>query len=601
MSETGIYLNVATTALLVALVEAGEQPGEAVRLADPVAALRTFAEDPTCRSEARLTRGGTASALAIQRHYLECTERALKKGRLPTWAPEVCARWRALLDRLEQGPAAAAGTLDWATKLTVYADHARERGFSWDALAFWTGVTEALDLAITRADVKALSCEPALDPNGPIRDDVAALTPSVTQRRETWAHLRKFIDLRQEFYALDTRWGEMGEPGVWASLDRAGSLSHRIVTAADVEKAVTTPPLLGRARLRGQIIQAASANGSLVHSGWDRMVDKRGNRYLDLSDPFAAEFNWHPLGSTSETGCRSWVELLHSEPRFALEHPLPFQELVGLAQVLELHGPGARAVPLMRRALSLLESSFRPDHPILAAGLRDLAQLPTGGVRAREALGMTSRARAIEKLNSVRRDEGPEHPAVALACNELAVCLRSQGLASQAELVLREAVAIEDRIFPPDHPKRPHRLNNLASVLLMQDKREETHGLLTRAWQQKDGRHDLTSARILCLRLALEWIEGRDGTPFLGQMKTLLAEAHLGTQLDIATTWEVAAVWESLRPRLSEARLILLQRIAASLNDRTLTAQLVEFPEWRDVPTVPLDAPWPESAPVPQP
>ena len=597
LSQTGTYLHVATTALLVALVEAGERPGEAVGLREPVAALRTFAADPTCRAEARLKPGGSASALAIQRHYLERAERGLSDGRLPAWAPQACARWRAVLDRLEEGPDAVAGKLDWATKRIVYEAHARERGFEWDALAFWTGIAHALHAAMKRAKVKPSSCEKILGPGSPIRDEVDALTPDVTRRGESWDRLRSFADLRDEFHALDTRWGELGASGVWAGLDEEGLLSHRILDEETIESAVTTPPSLGRAKLRGTLIREAHASGSTgLQSDWDRMTDEAGMRVLDLSDPFATQVAWRTVTRSAEEGRATWLELLRRDPRFAMDHPEPFQELSALARELEVPERQSPSEPLMRRALGILERWFRADHPIVAACLHDLARQMSRGDRAAEAPGMLLRASAAERLFECRQTMGPDHPSVALACNDLAICLRSLGLAYQAEEMLREAVAIEDRALPPDHPKRPHRLNNLASVLLMQDKRAEARLLLDRAWHLQSGRHDLTSARILCLRLALEWIEGREGNPFLGQMRTLLAEPRLGTLANISTTWETAAVWESLRPRLSEGRLILLQRIADSLNDRSIEAELSDFPAWREAPAAPLDAPWPEIA-----
>src|SRR3984957_5522830 len=56
-SETAIVLKIGTTALVVAMAEAGLKPGADVRLASPLEALRTVSTDVTCKQELRLAGG----------------------------------------------------------------------------------------------------------------------------------------------------------------------------------------------------------------------------------------------------------------------------------------------------------------------------------------------------------------------------------------------------------------------------------------------------------------------------------------------------------------------------------------------------------------
>src|SRR5437762_13076927 len=48
-SETAAWLKLGTTALIVAMVDAGLSPGDAVQPRSPLDAIRTFARDPTCK------------------------------------------------------------------------------------------------------------------------------------------------------------------------------------------------------------------------------------------------------------------------------------------------------------------------------------------------------------------------------------------------------------------------------------------------------------------------------------------------------------------------------------------------------------------------
>ena len=59
----------------------------------------------------------------------------------------------------------------------------------------------------------------------------------------------------------------------------------------------------------------------------------------------------------------------------------------------------------------------------------------------------------------------PDHPNVARDLNNLAQLLQATNRLSDAEPLMRRALAIDEVSFGPDHPKVAIRLNNLAQLL----------------------------------------------------------------------------------------------------------------------------------------
>ena len=149
----------------------------------------------------------------------------------------------------------------------------------------------------------------------------------------------------------------------------------------------------------------------------------------------------------------------------------------------------------------------------------------------------------------------------------------------------------------PDSPKRGHRRNNLAMVLMRAGKLDEAARWNAEAWACKTGQHDLTSGRILFVRIALRLLAGeRDVTLHLGQLKTLLAHGPLECLGDIAPIWEIPDVLQTLREKLPVQDAELLAAIAETLNDRAHLDGLETFRPWRGAPPAELDVPWPEGS-----
>lgn len=131
LADTAEYLRIGTTLLVLDAIEAGELP-RVPRVRRPIRSLRKVCSDPTLAARIPLARGGSATALEIQRFYLEACRRMLdRRSDAPPEAREVLRRWEAVLDQLADDPQALVGTLDWPTKRFVLDKTAR--GASWEA------------------------------------------------------------------------------------------------------------------------------------------------------------------------------------------------------------------------------------------------------------------------------------------------------------------------------------------------------------------------------------------------------------------------------------------------------------------------------------
>ena len=92
--------------------------------------------------------------------------------------------------------------------------------------------------------------------------------------------------LRRELYEVETRFSQLGERGIFGSLDRAGVLSHRVAGVDQIEEATSHAPEMGRAHTRGAAVQRLSGERGW-NCDWSGVFNgARGARVLDLSDPF---------------------------------------------------------------------------------------------------------------------------------------------------------------------------------------------------------------------------------------------------------------------------------------------------------------------------
>jgi hypothetical protein len=142
-------------------------------------------------------------------------------------------------------------------------------------------------------------------------------------------------------------------------------------------------------------------------------------------------------------------------------------------------------------------------------------------------------------------------------------------------------------------PKIAHRLNNLSTVLIMKGILAEAEKFLELAWSIKRSTgHDITSPRVLLVRLTLAMLESKPTDQYICQLRTLTVMPELSDNADVIKTWDIADFIEFLKPKLGEHNAEFLTALVAAMNDRTKLSTLDQFPEWRNQSPVPLDTPW---------
>ncbi|MCC7420470.1 MAG: proteasome accessory factor PafA2 family protein [Planctomycetaceae bacterium] len=315
-SHTSMWLKAATTALLLALYDSGSpalRKAAELTLANPVGAMRNFAYDPEGRARAELSNDRTRrTAIEIQRHFLHLVEQSAGDAILPEWAPLACQRWREILDRLEEGPDAVARTLDWSIKRALFHQHSARRGVPPETWRVWTTVLLSLRRALDQAVELNETLNPEISPDvlradHPIAGRVREMTSLLKTYDLGWEQLEHVLQVRQELFALDTRYSEIGGSSLFESMDRAGVLEHAYDEVTDIEGAVQNAPPGGRAELRGRELRRLWENQKpnppelgkfgqgRILCDWEGFWDYAQGKVLSLDDPFTTRASWREM------------------------------------------------------------------------------------------------------------------------------------------------------------------------------------------------------------------------------------------------------------------------------------------------------------------
>ncbi|HUH07514.1 MAG TPA: depupylase/deamidase Dop [Egibacteraceae bacterium] len=131
MSEVCTYLKLASTALVLSMVEDGFLPDPPL-LAHPVKALHAVSHDLSCRLPLELKDGRRATPIELQGHYLEQAKRYCKDREGPWWAFDALGVWERILTALEDDPTSLDGVVDWVTKHQILQRYVARDGLAWD-------------------------------------------------------------------------------------------------------------------------------------------------------------------------------------------------------------------------------------------------------------------------------------------------------------------------------------------------------------------------------------------------------------------------------------------------------------------------------------
>jgi hypothetical protein len=314
-SQTSLWLKTAVTTLVVAMIEAGLEPCAAIRLRDPLAAMKRFAVDLEMTATAESIDGRPWTALGMQRHILQQIETHAGHSIMPSWTPQVLERLRHVLDRLEQGSGAVATILDWAIKFALYKEFVQHQGISWESLNHWNEVFarhRPLEPPAAPLELEWRTLRTFLDRARTVTDDTLKVVVLPEEKEIDREQLSAVLSLRQELFALDTRFGQLGPRSVFAALDKAGVLEHIVPGVENIEDAVLNPPAIGRARLRGECVRRFHRQRDRFNCDWMAVWDCQQDKYLDLSDPFATEEHWRQARERQPDATRSVTEALPS-------------------------------------------------------------------------------------------------------------------------------------------------------------------------------------------------------------------------------------------------------------------------------------------------
>ena len=248
LCEWAQVLRVGTTALVLEAIESGF-PWEWPVLRNPLVALNQLNCDTELRLELELADGSYATALEIQRCYLEGVRRALSESDLlPLWKVRVLNDWEETLDQLERDPDALVDRIDWIAKRRLLFDE----------------VPDPSDREVLRLRGAEL-----------IRDGGVRISADYRLR-----------DLAYRAWRVDLRYHELGPRGGYRRLERAGR-TRRLSDPEEVVQARTQPPADTRAWARGQAIKWAHAHALSGAAAWHRVrLGKLGWRWFtDPLDP----------------------------------------------------------------------------------------------------------------------------------------------------------------------------------------------------------------------------------------------------------------------------------------------------------------------------
>ena len=133
MSEISTFLKLGSTALVLAMIEDRFLAAD-LSVESPVAELRAISHDPSLKHLVTLRDGRKMTAVQLQMEYLELA-RKYAEDKYGTDVDEITAdvltRWEGVLTRLADDPMQTARELDWVAKLEILEGYRSRDGLSW--------------------------------------------------------------------------------------------------------------------------------------------------------------------------------------------------------------------------------------------------------------------------------------------------------------------------------------------------------------------------------------------------------------------------------------------------------------------------------------
>jgi len=289
--------------------------------------------------------------------------------------------------------------------------------------------------------------------NSPIAEAVSQLKPYLRTHGLSLEQAPEVLALRSQLFEIDSRFGELDDEALFARLDRAGVLDHRVDGVDNIPHAVENPPAGGRAHLRGLCVRRFQAQRNECRCDWQGVWDFRQRRFLDLSDPFVAEEHWSPipeerrppyedpfpryLESTLRQAFRCYDQGSYEQAHLMLERIRPVRHLLDLRNQVDFLRldcwTGARSGRLDGE--SILQDLPR-DRRESVWGMLDYVTI----YRFRGLVADPAAAAWIQRGQDLLRQQTAPQPEATMAFREhQGCCLMAEGRLGEARDVLEEA------------------------------------------------------------------------------------------------------------------------------------------------------------------
>jgi HEAT repeat protein len=208
------------------------------------------------------------------------------------------------------------------------------------------------------------------------------------------------------------------------------------------------------------------------------------------------------------------------------------------------------------------------------------------------ALGRRGVPRSVHPIRDGKVASLAWSGAAAIALNRLGLRCRDADRLGLARTLVHSAMSWDRRTRGRRHQKVAHRLLNLAGVELMRSGPDRARKLLVRAWASCARSADLTTARILALRLIVASMRGESLSTYLGQLKTILVEGALSNVADVDQERFAAPVLTFAEPYLTHEHRLLVTAITDVLKGASPRSTLSELEIFASQPALPLGQRW---------
>ncbi|CAM9244996.1 unnamed protein product, partial [Ectocarpus sp. 12 AP-2014] len=200
----------------------------------------------------------------------------------------------------------------------------------------------------------------------------------------------------------------------------------------------------------------------------------------DHASVATALYNW-AVGKYTEADPLYLRAIEIGEKTLGPDHPALATRLNNRAGLLVKQGKYEEAEPLFKRSLAIDEKVYGPNHPVVACYLNNWASM----LQNVQINNCAEKGPQYERSQAIREGRvscSPAHSA-ASPTDFLSVSLSGafQGKYEEAEAFYRRSLAIDEKVYGPDHPAVATDLNNRAVLMYAQGKFTEAISLLERA------------------------------------------------------------------------------------------------------------------------